>query len=337
MRHDTKCSIGPTRQKAFTLVELLVVITIIGILIALLLPAVQAAREAARRMQCGNNLKQVGLALLNHEQQKGEFPIGTGFGKTSGDIGVSWWVQILPYCEQENVFDRFDFSTPHVGAFWANPTTEAAVSDVVFGFMKCPSSSLHTLHSGGTLDFYYYDVWSLFPVQGPDYTGISGGGILGDPAYPLLRARNGGSGVIGRGGMLICGVAVRAADATDGLSNTMIVAEQSEACVDSSGIRRNCRSDAGLGFMMGQYESDKSSADRNFNVTCVINAPLGDATYQAYGVESCGTNRPIISAHPGGSQVVMADGSVQFLSNSIDIFTVYDMANRSDGHPPGDF
>ena len=106
---------------AFTLVELLVVITIIGILIALLLPAVQAAREAARRMQCANNLKQVGVALLNYEHACGTFPPG---GLTlPSSCGHSWWVRILPYVEQENIFDQFE---QNGGSGWIGGTNAYA-------------------------------------------------------------------------------------------------------------------------------------------------------------------------------------------------------------------
>ena len=336
----------PKQRNAFTLVELLVVITIIGILIALLLPAVQAAREAARRMQCANNLKQVGLSLLNHENARGTFPIGSAFGPTdgNGDVGVSWWVQILPYCEQQPLYDQLDLRSPSPGVFWGSigpyglSENGEALATVVLNFMKCPSSTLPTKPTDGTLAFYDSDIVALFPIQGPDYTGISGGGDISNPTmYPLMRDRNGGGGKIGLGGLLICEQSVRAADAADGLSNTMIVAEQSEACIDTDGQLKNCRSDAGHGFQMGEYRSDQTSGDRNFNLTCVINAPLGNPSFTAFGVESAGPNRPIISAHSGGSHVLMGDGSVHFLNNTINIFTVYNLANRSDGQAIGDF
>src|SRR6188508_1512552 len=94
-----------SRLRGFTLVELLVVIAIIGILVALLLPAVQAAREAGRRAQCANNLKQIGLGLLNYEQQQKSFPPG---GLRSGIYGHSWWVRVMPYLEETAVDARFD-------------------------------------------------------------------------------------------------------------------------------------------------------------------------------------------------------------------------------------
>jgi len=92
-------------RKAFTLVELLVVITIIGILIALLLPAVQSAREAARRLQCSNHLKQIGLAVLLYEQHHGVYPMGRD---ATGDYALSWSFRLLPYLEQQAIFDAHD-------------------------------------------------------------------------------------------------------------------------------------------------------------------------------------------------------------------------------------
>ena len=94
-----------SHRRGFTLVELLVVIAIIGILIALLLPAVQAAREAARRMQCTNNLKQLALACHNHHDTNGELPSGTMCDPSRGSFGFSWIAQVLPHIEMESLYD----------------------------------------------------------------------------------------------------------------------------------------------------------------------------------------------------------------------------------------
>ncbi len=109
-----------TSSQGFTLVELLVVIAIIGILVALLLPAVQSARGAARRMQCGNNLKQLGLACLNYESSVGSLPAGTvgkdlyndddGPGGDKAETGMAWGIAVLPYMEEQAIYDQFDFS-----------------------------------------------------------------------------------------------------------------------------------------------------------------------------------------------------------------------------------
>src|SRR4051812_5542415 len=120
------------RRRAFTLVELLVVIAIIGVLVALLLPAVQAAREAARRMRCQNNLKQIGLASHNHHDIIGELP--RAYSETTG---LSWHVYILPYIEQQALFNNFDLTTVN------NTHTSTGRNDpnglVIVQAYQCPS------------------------------------------------------------------------------------------------------------------------------------------------------------------------------------------------------
>src|SRR5512135_122792 len=101
------------QSRGFTLIELLVVIAVIGILVALLLPAVQAAREAARRMQCSNNLKQIGLALHNYHDANKKFPFGSRGGSSWAQTGIkdgtNWRVSILPYLEQTALYSKLNF------------------------------------------------------------------------------------------------------------------------------------------------------------------------------------------------------------------------------------
>ena len=143
----------PRRRRGFTLVELLVVIAIIGILVALLLPAVQSAREAARRMQCKNNLKQLGLALLNYETSVGRFPPGEVHGgdwdpgyapsyssandnhcEWDGLIGI-WNNLIFPYLEQQSAYDKLEFD---VRKQWTS-TANQEVMKLKFPMFLCPS------------------------------------------------------------------------------------------------------------------------------------------------------------------------------------------------------
>lgn len=124
---------GPP-QRGFTLVELLVVIAIIGILVALLLPAVQAARESARRMQCVNQLKQLGVALHNHHSAKGEFPPGgVSLSKSPDKNFTNWAIELLPYIERQPLYDQYDHTAEN------NDPVNRPVLETEFDLMKCPS------------------------------------------------------------------------------------------------------------------------------------------------------------------------------------------------------
>jgi prepilin-type N-terminal cleavage/methylation domain-containing protein len=310
------------RRQAFTLVELLVVIAIIGILVSLLLPAVQTAREAARRMQCSNNLKQVSLALLNFESVHGEFPPG-GVTSSTKDYGHSWWMATLPNLEQQNIYDKFDFKSQHVGwiGFTANPQNAALLNNVQFSFMRCPSSPLPAM----------VKALSDKNVMSPNYVGIAGatdhptakdkpaGNPLGGPA----------TGRIAAGGVLILHRGVTVGDIRDGTSNTLLLGEQSDWCRDATGQQIDCRSDCDHGFQMGPGDD---GWERHFNLTIALHR-VNEKSSTGVGVAgNCGPNRPLQSTHPGGTMSARADGSVHFLGETIEIQTLYDLANRNDGH-----
>ena len=155
-------------RRGFTLVELLVVMAIIGLLVALLLPAVQSAREAARRGQCQNNLSQIGLAMLNYEFAVKCFPPG-GLINTSKDYGHSWWIRIMPYVEEEYVASDFDEKSSVTG--WVgtggNEWNRDLLREQAFAFMRCPSTTLpkYVLTADDQLDAN---------VISANYAGVSG-------------------------------------------------------------------------------------------------------------------------------------------------------------------
>jgi prepilin-type N-terminal cleavage/methylation domain-containing protein/prepilin-type processing-associated H-X9-DG protein len=308
-------------RAGFTLVELLVVIAIIGILVALLLPAVQSAREAARRTQCTNNLKQIGLAVLNYENALGELPPG-GLTPRGGSYGHSWWVRILPYCEQSNVYERFDQRAANTG--WLGFTNPHPNRDLLrnlsFPFMYCPSSSLPKF-------VLTVPEHSQSNVMSPTYTGVSGA-----TDHPTAKNKNplgGADGRISLGGSFIVHRGVSLAEFKDGTSNTMMVAETSDHCIDGTGKRVDCRSDCGHGFCMGP---GNDGWERAFNMVTVIHR-LGEKSFLGLGVPgNCGPNRPIQSAHGGGAQGLYGDGSVHFLSESMAVQVLYNLANRDDGN-----
>ena len=281
------------RPRGFTLVELLVEIAIIAILIALLLPAVQAAREAARRAQCQNNMKQVGIALHNYESAIGRFPSG-GLGREPyGGFGHSWWIRIMPYIEQENIYEEFDQTGRSTG--WiVNTHNHALLHGVRFDYMRCPSTTLPWMARTG--------------IMRPCYTGVSGAVdhpttrdmIPGSPQYGKISW---GGVIIGRGEGLEDGHVVRMRDVTDGTSNTMMVVEQSDWCRDASGADWDCRADNDHGFCMGPsttYANNLGVLSRIFNVTIVMHR-LNDKFYENIGVPRDGPNTPIQSIHSGGA------------------------------------
>ena len=323
------------RKFGFTLVELLVVITIIGILISLLLPAVQAAREAARRLQCTNNLKQVGLALHNYHSVHQVFrPGGTTIPLSphvcGTGTGVSWLLFILPYLEQNNVYDKTD--TGCAGDLDYSPRNMPILKDFAPSTYICPSSRMAKFSYLGT---------SHVNVFLANYAGIAGADEQ-DPANRFAGNNN-----HAYNGILFANSAVGIEAIRDGTSNVMMVGEQSEFGYDSSGNEADCRSGGPHGAWLGcmkfkQEDLGYPTMNRVFNTT-TIGRPLGTRTcdyirdYSSYApywvgiVTNLDNRAPILSAHPGGAAILMADGSVHFFAEAIEFNLFQLMAIRDSG------
>lgn len=199
----------------FTLVELLVVIAIIGVLVALLLPAVQVARESARRSECGNNLRQIGLGLHNYENAHEEFPtgcIGCKFG--NGPLHkIAWSVALLPYIEEQATFDKFSYEHASKSA----ENREAA--GTVIPIFLCPSTRRQRTKSGDVNgngswdpgdDMAFTDYGGMFGVEGPGRSAPPGSDHYLEPRSL---------------GVMLYEIPTSAPDIRDGLSNTVIVGE----------------------------------------------------------------------------------------------------------------
>ncbi len=328
---------------AFTLVELLVVIAIIGILIALLLPAVQSAREAARRMQCTNNLKQMGLALHNYHGAFRSFPIGSRSGTIASynTYGTNWRTALLPFMEQKPLYDNLNFKTGSFSGWASQPFSggNEALEGLALPMYKCPSSTIDPFVNSPTS---INDRNSLMH----DYVGISG-------AYPDPGSR--GSSVCRRGmrgyvctnGLLLPHQTAAIRNASDGTSNTMIIAEQS-GLVGDTPIRSNYAGgwagarDHNSGYDLNPRRANQIPDDGSANyyhcgLTVVHWAVNLQTTTPNSNSATYETNTILNSFHPGVINVAMADGSVHSISEVIDMETLRRLAAADDGMPVGEY
>ncbi|MBA2113474.1 DUF1559 domain-containing protein [Bremerella alba] len=350
MKTKRSCS----TRAAFTLVELLVVIAIIGVLIALLLPAVQQAREAARRMQCSNNLKQLGLALHNYHDTNGAFPMVSYVDNTNRP--ASWLVRIWPFIEQSAAYDQCTFNSDWTGIGFDR--NWRVTTNVVVDSLNCPSNPMERFLTQASSSAMQSDgAPAEVQYQRADYVGVGGG-------YNMTGATPshwyGFHGMNDYNGIFVAldsynKQTTSFRDITDGTSNTLAVGEQSnfirslntstgEVTFHDSreyGHRGGAWSGGGghngNGSWYGNWEGHSSiRSGINFAHTSGYNNPLGTGNDPGKGGRS-GHHTIFTSAHPGGALFVLGDGSTRFVSENITIETLRNLANRADGNVVGEY
>ena len=349
-------SLAFLHRRAFTLVELLVVIAIIGVLVALLLPAVQSARESARRSVCTNNLKQFGLAVHNYLGVKSRLPPGNewdfgspkdpSFGAncrlyTGGNVARgSMHVKILPYIEQSALYDKIDFkgSTEPMNQTIAGKILRLHVIDAFL----CPTDGLRTVPS--TADFSSalrgYGANNYVGNGGPNATAGNPDVVCPldfDALRPLVGFYNGfgcgtytvkPAGPFARDGKFF---KCRLADIPDGLSKTIMLGEVRVGCDCYAAERGWARTDNGTGLVGTlpplNYDSCIGGID---DTTSLANATAAgkDACASKYNYT---TSFGFKSRHPGTVGFAMCDGAVRFLGENIDPYALQVLGCRSDG------
>jgi prepilin-type N-terminal cleavage/methylation domain-containing protein len=310
--------------RGFTLIELLVVIAIIGVLVSLLLPAVQQAREAARRTQCKNNLKQLGLALHNYHDTFSNFPPGCIRGGASGGWGFQtnvetscWTYLALPYIEQATIYNQLNFSTTnwYPGTVFTTPNCEFA-QKVIPSFV-CPSDP-----NGGAKNFGSWACVGGVQNANGDFATIN------YAAMADSRNRINSSGYTSCGncyprtdgdGMMFNRSKIGVRDVTDGTSNTILMAEVS----GGPGVNQ-----------FWEWAWSGPLVDARITPNGPGSYP-GDRTF--LNPRETDTPQGASSYHEGGIQVLLADGSVRFLSENINFATYKSLATRSGGEIAGEF
>jgi prepilin-type N-terminal cleavage/methylation domain-containing protein len=296
----------------FTLVELLVVIAIIGILVALLLPAVQAAREAARRSECSNNFKQLGLAMHNYHDTFKVFPYGYAEAGMTTRRRDCWMQRVLPFIEQQPMLDQYETQNPT----WIMDTIPE-VKDAQLDAFLCPSDG------------------SLPAVGGSGGRRANGDGFLGN--YVMCT----GNGLIRHtadlNGMFYELSSTNFAEIIDGTSNTLM---------GSEAVRRG-KAVTGWGEP-GGYWGGARWGGYGFTTLEPPNSVVPDRIYQCkdqnWPQAPCtsigGADNVVLFArsyHPGGVNCVLADASVQFISDTIDLVTYRAISTRRGGEPVSGF
>ena len=322
-------------QSGFTLVELLVVIAIIGVLIGLLLPAVQAAREAGRRSQCGNNLKQIALAMQNYHDATGTFPSGWTEDETTPNIkrsnNFAWGAHILPYSENKPLYDQINFGLQLSAGTLGGQIDNLDLVGKKLSMYRCPSDEAPDSDRWAAYSGYYPEVPELgisnYVASGSSCEPCNFGylswqnwnSLKSSNPFAITGCKKGPTGVLYRNS------SVRMRDITDGTTNTFLAGERAYAFGD--GQFSTTAYWAGVpGPTSWQLSCFSGLMTAFTNVYFDVGKRMING--HAYGFNSW---------HPGGVMVAMCDGSVRYVSENTPRDTLVNLLEIQDGNVITDF
>jgi prepilin-type N-terminal cleavage/methylation domain-containing protein/prepilin-type processing-associated H-X9-DG protein len=335
-------------RKAFTLIELLVVIAILAVVIGLLLPAVQKAREAAARIKCANNFKQIGVAMHNFHHEQGQLPPSVlmhpnvaSISDYNENFGPNWAVLILPYVEQDNLFKQYFTS---IKAYPTNGDSGwRGMRSNVIKLYVCPSDSGHDVMANAAGGGW---------ARG-NYGGNAGPGMHWSEALVGVAVKRGGIWVDNNpngfaseyypswtagcrgGGPLVVNGGTKLQDLSDGTSTTILV-DELRVGWNADDVRGTwAMGQAGASISAGNGRNDGTSPNVSRTTWddvqgCQDNPPIGMGCHP--GLLSHQVTAK--SRHPGGVMTCFADGSVRFVSNSVSQRTWFLLHSRNDGQVP---
>ncbi|MEZ6130117.1 MAG: DUF1559 domain-containing protein [Planctomycetaceae bacterium] len=311
-------------SNGFTLIELLVVIAIIAILVSLLLPAVQQAREAARRTQCKNSIKQLGLALHNYHDTHSTFPPGWVDQNQSTAANWGWMCYVLPMMDQANMYSQLAVGNTDLGMALDDVVKIRLMTKPLPGF-RCPSDTAPEVNSEHTL---LSTTGTAQAAAVSSYIGVNGGGDWGYDSE--LKGTFGRNSKVGF------------RDFSDGTSNTICVGERAWVLPRAGGGQDNCRSATIYGVSadptLGTHVQRTTLAKGLFGIN-----QTGPDTTVSPTIEICA--RSFSSRHVGGAQFLLADGSVRFISENIQRdqsgtngdYIWQNLLNKADGNVIGEY
>ncbi len=319
------------RNMGFTLVELLVVIAIIGVLVALLLPAVQAARAAARRTTCLNQVRQIGLALQNYHSNRQAFPPGVvnESGQLFTQPRLTWMMQTFGYLEQNAIASSFKIEAVAgcAGGVWLDEVN-AEIVKVSIDMLLCPSDTEGDLvhnhpNCGGT-------------VSRGNYAGFFGninmGAATNEEHTPLEERRGQPNGHRDAAFTMNDSIGIR--NITDGTSNTMIIGELLKGLPDNMDIRGvHWYDHVGTSQVFTTNPPNSPEPDRLYSSWCNGNTNRPDLGLPCRPGIANGSNNFAVprSRHPGGVHVGMADGSARFVNDDVDLEVWQSMGSINQG------